>query len=292
MEVEYENQVPEMNISASSEKVEADASAQSEAKVESKSDQDKLRGRAKIERILGESKRKAAEKNPANNESESPDDSLKQEDNIKPKKQPARERIKNLTNQRNEALNQAENFQKERDNAIKLLEQLQRKNAAGRSTQKELIQEVMLEQQVDNMNQQRTSELLDRIDTMPDPEEYKVNYEYYTPILEKYARNMLQHLIKYDNYPEVLNVMFNAINNGTIDLRTWIQKPLPVQLNEIKYVSNQLKNNAVQNQPGAQSSQKTLKPSITPDLQKKQSATARQDKSAFESRLDKYRVKR
>jgi len=294
-----------------------------DAKVESKpaetteiksfNEQNKLKGNAKLTKILGNKAKetpandteiKDSDKKPegVNNPLESKKEAESPSGNQEPKKkQTARERIKDLTDQRNDALATSEAYLKERDQAISMLEYLQRKQNAGHQlTSKEQIQEVLAEQRVNELNYQRTNDLESKIDTMDDPDGYRTNYEYYVPIIERAAPQLSKMLVKLDNYPEVLGVMFNAINEGQIDLRQWIAKPLPVQMNEIKFVSQKLKEKSIPRNAGgslasaansdAKSMPKQMVKSITPDLKKEQSSTAKPDRDVVEARLDKYRL--
>jgi hypothetical protein len=269
----------------------------------------KLKGADKVKAILKKETPK-----------EAPKEVLKETPKEAPKETPApteapkkpqtvKERFKELTTQRNEALDAARAAYEERAKAIEKLEHLQKKAASGQQlTQKEMIQEVMLEQQVDNFETQQQQDFNNRINDLTDPDSFRTNYEYYAPILNKHAEPAMTHLMKLGNYHEVLDVLFNAVNSGNIDLKTWLQKPIPVLINDINMCSKTLieqkdklggsladtvkaptGKNPAEPPVETEYAKKDLKPSITPDLKKEQSSTVKSSKSAYEARLDKYR---
>jgi hypothetical protein len=269
-----------------------------------------------IRRLKGADKVKAILKKEAPKEAQAPKEVPKETPKETPapteapmKPQTVKERFKELTTQRNEALEAARAAYAERNNAIEMLGYLQKKAASGQQlTQKELVQEVMLEQQVDNFEANLKRDFKSRIDSLTDPDSFRTNYDYYAPILNKHAEPAMTHLMRLGNYHEVLDVLFNAVNSGNIDLKTWLQKPIPVLINDINMCSKTLieqkdklggsladtakAQTGTPAEPAMEASEpakKDLKPSITPDLKKEQSSAVKPDKSAYEARLDKYR---
>jgi hypothetical protein len=268
----------------------------------------KLKGADKVKAILKkETPKEASKEVPKEAPKETPKETPAPAEDPK-KTQTVKERFKMLTTERNEALEAAKVAYAERAKAIEKLEYLQKKAANGHElTQKEIIQEVMLEQQVDNFETQRQQDFNSRIDGLTDPDSFRTNYEYYAPILNKHAEPAMTHLMRLANYHEVLDVLFNAVNSGNIDLKLWLQKPIPVLINDINLCSKNLLEHKDKRggsladtvNPPAEApkeapkepepAKKDLKPSITPDLKKEQSSAVKSSKSAFEARLDKYR---
>jgi len=183
----------------------------------------------KMDAIVG----KLAGKEPPKKEPEKP-----------PEKPPETGKTKEAPGGVNKVLNRLRNSESKYAELEKKYEELQAKQKDGKASELDEYKMSQIQEQYNNLQDEYLQEYIARAqqelgDGYADFEE---SSKYYVPLLNGNAPEFANELAKMDSSFAIMNEFFKAFNDGSVDLKTFLELPAPRQIAVLRRVDYLMRN--------------------------------------------------